>query len=111
LKYASAGHLPPLLVEGGEARFLQSERGTPLGLVAGEFSETTVELREGSRLLFYSDGITEATGIAEAEYGAQRLQEHFLQSDASPESVLEDVRSFANGIGLRDDATVILVRA
>ena len=111
LKYASAGHLPPLLVEGGEARFLQSERGTPLGLVASEFSETTVELREGSRLLFYSDGITEATGIAEAEYGAQRLQEHFLQSAASPESVLEDVRSFANGIGLRDDATVILVRA
>src|SRR5216110_614997 len=111
LKYASAGHLPPLLVEGGEARFLQSERGTPLGLVAGEFSETTVELPKGSRLLFYSDGITEATGIAEGEYGAQRLQEHFLQSDASPESVLEDVRSFANGIGLRDDATVILVRA
>ena len=111
LKYASAGHLPPLLVEGGEARFLQSERGTPLGLVAGEFSETTVELQKGSRLLFYSDGITEATGIAEGEYGAQRLQELVLSSDASPESVLADVRQFANGKGLHDDATVILVRA
>ena len=98
-------------MEGGEARFLQSERGTPLGLVAGEFSETTVELQKGSRLLFYSDGITEATGIAEGEYGAQRLQELVLSSDASPESVLADVRQFANGKGLHDDATVILVRA
>jgi len=111
LKYASAGHLPPLLVEGARARFLQSERGTPLGLVAGEFSETTVELRKGSRLLFYSDGITEATGVGEAEYGTQRLQEHFLGSDGSPESVLADVRQFANGKELHDDATVILVRA
>jgi sigma-B regulation protein RsbU (phosphoserine phosphatase) len=111
LKFASAGHLPPLLFDGSRALLVQTERGTPLGLVSGEFSETTVELREGSRLLFYSDGITEAVGAEDREYGAQRLQEHFLQSDASPESVLEDVRRFANGIGLRDDATVILMRA
>jgi sigma-B regulation protein RsbU (phosphoserine phosphatase) len=111
LKFASAGHLPPLLVHEGRASSVETERGTPLGLVSGEFSETTVELREGSRLLFYSDGITEAVGAEDREYGAQRLQEHFLQSDASPESVLEDVRRFASGIGLRDDATVILVRA
>jgi sigma-B regulation protein RsbU (phosphoserine phosphatase) len=111
LKFASAGHLPPLLVHEGRASSVETERGTPLGLVSGEFSETTVELREGSRLLFYSDGITEAVAAEDKEYGAQRLQEHFLQSDASPESVLEDVRRFANGIGLRDDATVILVRA
>lgn len=111
LKYASAGHLPPLLLDDRGAQFLESERGTPLGLVAGEFSETTIELRKGSRLLFYSDGITEVTGIGGKEYGAQRLQEHFLNTNVSAESIVADVRQYANGAGLQDDATVILVRA
>jgi sigma-B regulation protein RsbU (phosphoserine phosphatase) len=111
LKFASAGHLPPLLVDNAGARFLPSERGTPLGLVAGEFSETTVELQEGSRLLFYSDGITEAAAWGDQEYGPRRLQSHLLDSDATTESVLSDVRSYVNGAGLQDDATVILVRA
>jgi len=111
LKFASAGHLPPLLVDDAGARFLASEKGTPLGLVAGEFSETTVELRPGSRLLFYSDGITEASGSGNQEYGPQRLQEHLLNPAATTESVLADVRAHVNGTGLQDDATVILLRA
>ncbi len=111
LRFASAGHLPPLLVDDAGSRFLPSEQGTPLGLVAGEFSETTVELREGSRLLFYSDGITEAAAWGDQEYGPRRLQSHLLNSDATTESVLADVRVHVNGAGLQDDATVILVRA
>ena len=111
LRFASAGHLPPLLVDDAGSRFLPSEQGTPLGLVAGEFSETTVELREGSRLLFYSDGITEAAAWGDQEYGPRRLQSHFLNSDATTESILADVRVHVDGAGLQDDATVILVRA
>jgi sigma-B regulation protein RsbU (phosphoserine phosphatase) len=61
--------------------------------------------------LFYSDGITEATNPEGDEYGAERLEKHFCQSQASAESVLGDVRRFANGAGLHDDATVILVKA
>ena len=52
------------------ARFLDSERGIPLGLGTGEFSESQVHLSEGSRLVFYSDGITEATNGTDEEYGA-----------------------------------------
>ena len=111
LTFSSAGHLPPLLVANGEAQFLYSEQGTPLGLVAAEFSESTVELPEGSRLLFYSDGITEASGPEKEEYGPKRLEEHLLLQQASAQSLLEDVRRHANGRGLHDDATVILVKA
>lgn len=109
--FASAGHLQPLLVRNGAAHFLASEQGTPLGLVAGEFSETTIDLPEGAQLLFYSDGITEATNPGGEEYGAQRLHEQLLSPGASTESILADVRRYANGRGLEDDATVILVRA
>ncbi len=61
LTFSSAGHLRPLLVDEQGARFLDSERGMPLGLGTGEFSESQVQLSKGSRLVFYSDGITEAT--------------------------------------------------
>jgi len=111
LRFASAGHLRPLLIEGSDTRFLETERGLPLGIGPGEYSEAEVRLAPGSRLLFYSDGITEATNPEDDEYGAERLEQHFRRTDASAESILEDVRSFANGAGLHDDATVILLKA
>ncbi len=111
LRFASAGHLRPLLIEDSEARFLETERGLPLGIGLGEYSEAEIHLSQGSRLLFYSDGITEATNPEGEEYGAERLEKHFRRSDASAESILEDVRTFADGEGLHDDATVILVKA
>ena len=111
LTFASAGHLQPLLVANDGARFLDSERGMPLGLGFGSFSEVEVRLPERSRLVFYSDGITEAVNPQEEEYGPGRLENHVLRPEASVESILEDVRSFANGARLRDDATVIFVKA
>src|SRR5712692_7305080 len=111
LTFSSAGHLRPLLVDGQGARFLDSERGMPLGLGTGEFSESQVQLSEGSRLVFYSDGITEATDGSDEEYGAERMRDHVLQPGACADSILANVRSFANGEGLHDDATVIFVKA
>jgi serine phosphatase RsbU (regulator of sigma subunit) len=61
--------------------------------------------------MLYSDGITEAENPDSEEFGASRLREHISQPDASMESLLGEVRKFANGDGLRDDATVILVRS
>jgi sigma-B regulation protein RsbU (phosphoserine phosphatase) len=110
LTFANAGHLRPLLVTDTSAQFLDVERGIPLGLGPGDFSEVEVKLPIGSRLVFYSDGITEAENPTDEEYGLTRLQEHFLRPDASAESLLDDVRSFADGTGLLDDASVILVK-
>jgi phosphoserine phosphatase RsbU/P len=111
LTFSSAGHLRPLLVDEQGAHFLDSERGMPLGLGTGEFSESQVHLSEGAQLVFYSDGITEATDGSDEEYGAERMRDHVLQPDACAETILADVRNFANGEGLHDDATVIFVKA
>jgi sigma-B regulation protein RsbU (phosphoserine phosphatase) len=110
LTFANAGHPRPLLMTGFSAQFLDVERGIPLGLGPSDFSEAEVELPIGSRLVFYSDGITEAADAADKEYGLVRLQEHFSRADSSVESLLDDVRSFADGSGLRDDASVIVVK-
>ena len=111
LTFANAGHLRPLLVINNGGRFLDTDRGMPLGLAAGGFSEVEIDLSPGSRLVFYSDGITEAAEASEEEYGPVRLENHVVGTNASPESILEDVRSFVNGVGLQDDATVIFIKA
>jgi sigma-B regulation protein RsbU (phosphoserine phosphatase) len=111
LLFASAGHLQPLLITGDTARFVETEKGIPLGIGPGDYSQLEVDLPQDARLVLYSDGITEAENGDKEEYGAERLQSHVLRPDASAESILADVRSFANGTGLRDDATVIFVRA
>jgi sigma-B regulation protein RsbU (phosphoserine phosphatase) len=82
----------------------------PLGLGRGDFSEVEIELKPGSSVVFYSDGITEAENLDEEEYGLLRMQEHLLQPGACADGLLADVRSFADGVELRDDATVIMVK-
>ncbi len=111
LTFASAGHLPPVIVDREGARFLSTDTGLPLGVRASSFSEVAVPLHEGARVMFYSDGITEAENPDGEEYGPARLLAHATRPDASMEGVLSEVRKFANGDGLRDDATVILVRS
>jgi sigma-B regulation protein RsbU (phosphoserine phosphatase) len=109
LTFASAGHLPPLLI-GSQSEFIGTDRGLPLGIARGSYSESTIDLPVGSRLVFYSDGITEATNKDE-EYGPERLRMHVSEREASAESILQDVREFADGSDLHDDATVIFLQA
>ena len=107
--FANAGHLRPLFIDDRGQHFLDTERGLPLGLSCGDYSETQVTLSPGSRLVFYSDGITEAVNANDEEYGPRRLAEHARKPGASAVSIVEDVRTFANGSGVRDDASVVLV--
>jgi sigma-B regulation protein RsbU (phosphoserine phosphatase) len=109
LTFANAGHLHPLFIDDNGTQFLATERGLPLGLSCGDYSETSVTLSSGSRLVFYSDGITEATNQTEEEYGLDRLAQHVSRSDASAVTIVDDVRAFANGSGVSDDATVVFV--
>jgi sigma-B regulation protein RsbU (phosphoserine phosphatase) len=111
LRIANAGHLAPLLVEPSGHRWVKHEHGLPLGISASKYSETEVILGDDSRIAFYSDGITEAEVYSGEEYGAERLLAQMQLPDVSPDSLLADVKRYANGAGLRDDATVILVGA
>jgi sigma-B regulation protein RsbU (phosphoserine phosphatase) len=107
--FANAGHLRPLFIDDNGEHFIDVERGLPLGLAYGDYSETEISLSKGSRLIFYSDGITEAVNASEEEYGLCRLAEHAIRPAASAVSIVDDVRSFANGSGVRDDASVVFL--
>jgi phosphoserine phosphatase RsbU/P len=107
--FANAGHLRPLFIDKQGEHFLDTERGLPLGLGCGDYSETNITLSEGSKLVFYSDGITEAENAKAEEYGLCRLAEHAGKAGSSAVSIVDDVRSFTNGTSLRDDASVVFV--
>ncbi|MFF5402974.1 SpoIIE family protein phosphatase [Streptomyces misionensis] len=60
LRWARAGHLPPVLVRTGEATPLPRLKGLLLGaLPEAEYEETEVRLAAGDTLLMYTDGLIE----------------------------------------------------
>ncbi|MFE7133486.1 SpoIIE family protein phosphatase [Streptomyces sp. NPDC057638] len=59
--FANAGHLPPVLVEPGEAALLLDvPPGMPLGVGGEPFEEVEVDVPEGSLLALYTDGLVES---------------------------------------------------
>jgi sigma-B regulation protein RsbU (phosphoserine phosphatase) len=107
--FANAGHLRPLLIDSDGEHFLEVERGLPLGLGCGDYSDTVIQLTPGSKLIFYSDGITEAVDGNDEEYGPCRVAAHAMKAGASAVTLVDEVRLFANGVGVRDDASAVFV--
>ena len=63
LRWARAGHLPPILVHGPTARELPLPGGVLLGMDPdAEYEEATQPLRPGDTLLLFTDGLIERRG-------------------------------------------------
>ena len=114
IAYSNAGHNPPLLVRANGAL----ERLSEGGMVLGVFPDTAYEqgelpLEPGDRLLFYTDGITEAREPDGEEYGEEKLASAAVALreqpvDAMKDLLLADVNGFTHG-HFDDDATLIVV--
>jgi phosphoserine phosphatase RsbU/P len=111
LTFANAGHPPPIWSNGQTANFVDGGGGLPLGILRRPFDEHALDLNEGSRFLMYSDGVLEAESLNNEEYGYERILEHVATSDATPSTLLREVREFTGGVPLGDDATVLMVES
>ncbi|GGT19329.1 PP2C family protein-serine/threonine phosphatase [Streptomyces purpureus] len=73
LTWVQAGHLPPLLLRQGEARYLAPPHGVLLGATTTpRYDSATIRLLPGDHLLFYTDGLVEAPS-EELDDGLARL--------------------------------------
>ena len=115
-----AGHPAELLIRDGKAAAVGREpTALPLGLghmVDRPPGVTTMRLRPGDALVFYTDGITEARDTDGNLFGLDRLVEFFTGELAAGRLPAETMRrlihtivSYENG-ELRDDATAAMLR-
>jgi serine phosphatase RsbU (regulator of sigma subunit) len=114
LRYVNAGHNPPLLFTASGSSQLEST-GLVLGVLDGAlFEEAQVALPPGSRLLLFTDGITEAASPADEEFGEGRLEE-LVRGESGDEpgrllgAVAGALARFTAGARQADDVTLMLV--
>jgi serine phosphatase RsbU (regulator of sigma subunit) len=117
IRFASAGHNPPLLYHAatGSCECLET-----LGVAMGVFKEAqyaadTVVLEDGDVLVMYTDGITEMFDSDEQEFGEQRLEELVRQhatcsAQELSDLIVEAVSDFAQGQGVADDETLVIIK-
>jgi serine phosphatase RsbU (regulator of sigma subunit) len=65
LRWARAGHLPPVLIRDGRAELLPMLRGLLLGALSeATYEEGELQLESGDTLLLYTDGLVERRDMA-----------------------------------------------
>ncbi|NWF83683.1 MAG: SpoIIE family protein phosphatase [Bryobacteraceae bacterium] len=115
LSYTNAGHLPPMLIRGGEVISLDTN-----GMVVGAFpfatyDESSIRLEPGDLLVCYTDGITEPENEYGEMYGEERLKRLLLENcskgaEEIAQLVVEDVRKWTSSPDLQDDMTMLISR-
>lgn len=82
LTYINAAHNAPVVMRQGEQyEFLTSAACVPMGISENvSYRELSMQLRQGDRLLFYSDGILQAEAVNGETFGAERLRSRLNES-------------------------------
>ena len=111
---SNAGHCPPILVRADGSVARPSTGGMVLGVRDSHaYSEVTLPLCPGDRLVLFTDGITEAWCPEGREFGDDRLVDLIASHRARPareilDTIFREVSAFTGG-ELADDATLISV--
>lgn len=114
LKLASAGHCPALLLRnsGSVVEPLVAE-GMPLGIDPNDiYEERLIQLEEGSRIVFLTDGFYEAENIRGEMLGIERLANDLPKLwkgglDALPGEAFAYISRFTQGRAAQDDQTLM----
>ena len=114
LRFANAGHNPPLFKHGnGEYEYMRARAGLVLAGMDGiRYRQSSVQLSPGDRIFLYTDGVTEAESSGHTFYGEERLREALCGlTESRPKETVEavdaDVRRFAQGAEQMDDITMM----
>lgn len=117
LRYTNAGHNAALLVR----RDGTAERLSRGGMMVGAFDwaqyeEAATTLQKGDLLLVFSDGLSEAEGENEEEYGEERIasftiEHRTLSAHELRQALFEEIDKWTGGRERGDDQTLLIVKA
>ena len=116
MKFANAGHNPPLFKKNGEKfEYMKTRSGMLLAGMEGiKYRKNQLQLNPGDKLYLYTDGVTEATNNNTELYSEQRLLD-FVNSLENPEPeslcklIKEDVDKFVGTAPQFDDITMLAI--
>jgi serine phosphatase RsbU (regulator of sigma subunit) len=110
LTVVNAGHLPPLVISGHDARFVEVAPGMPVGVTPTvHYVPLTVHVPPGASVLAFTDGLVERRG----EYldtGLDRLRRAAVVDPGSPERLLDHVVTMLTDGAGTDDVALLAVR-
>ena len=112
VKFANAGHPPPLVVGGTEgAIYLEGGLGPPLGAVGfpDRHLDVSYHLAAGSTLILFTDGLVERRGDTIRD-GLDRLKASVTVADDDLEAMCDHVLFTMVGNDASDDVAVLALR-
>jgi serine phosphatase RsbU (regulator of sigma subunit) len=116
VEVVNAGHNPGFLLSADRSVHQIEASGTPIGLVPRmKYSSETLSFQPGSRLLFYTDGLTEVFQ-GDDEFGPERLLATFRECKSQDCTAIlkvlwQALAEFSHGEPQQDDMTALaLVR-
>ncbi len=113
LKYANAGHNPPLIKSGHRTFYQKGLSGPVAGAMEMiQFKELSLTLKKGDILFLYTDGVTEAMNPEKELYSDQRLEKLIQHSrETHPNKIIEavniDLKVFSGDEPQSDDITML----
>ncbi|KIH76878.1 serine phosphatase [Geoalkalibacter ferrihydriticus] len=116
VRYANAGHNPPLVLDAAGIRYLTLQPGFVLGPMEDiVYTTERLTLQSGDVLFLFTDGVTEATNSANDLYGEPQLLAA-LQSGPQEDlvemihNIRAEVTRHANGAPQSDDVTMVALK-
>lgn len=117
LEYGCAGHNPPIVIApDGSAEFLKLKLGPPTGAVSGVYyTQLSTTLKPGSKILVYTDGVTEAERTSHEQFGEKRLIKYAgdhadVGIQDFVKGLLHAVDDFVAGAEQFDDITIMAIQ-
>ena len=110
LRFANAGHLPPIVASpGGECRLVDGEENPPLGIGAVNLRQHEVALASNARVVLYTDGLVERRG-QDLGVGIVALARHVAELTGPVEGVPEELATAMLPDGPDDDVAILVAR-
>ncbi|MBQ7500620.1 MAG: SpoIIE family protein phosphatase [Clostridia bacterium] len=116
LTAANAGHEYPVVkLPNGKFELFKDKHGFVIGGIDGaRYKEYEVQLKPGSKLFVYTDGVPEATNSENQLFGTDRMLDALNASpDVAPKELLQNVRKAVDGFVREaeqfDDLTMLCV--